>query len=231
MTKYDIEKRPPEVCRVPENIPPKTLYRCIVADPPWTRGQTSGDSKYGSARNHYPLMSLERIKEMPVADLAADNAYLWLWTTNAGIGDALEVVKAWGFRQVGIFTWVKPKLGLGGHLRNGTEQCILAVRGKMTPKCKTQINWLFSYPTAHSEKPREVVSIIERVSPGPYLELFCRRRPASTEKWDCWGNETEGGADIFIPGYPVPKYSFENEKEPSTQQPAKAEASNQKGVL
>ena len=94
------------------------------------------------------------------------------------------------------------------------------MRGKLPPKFRSQINWLISYPTSHSQKPREVISIVERISPGPYLELFCRRRPASRENWHCWGNETEGGADIFIPGYPVPKYSFEqSDKEPANSAP------------
>ena len=87
------------------------------------------------------------------------------------------------------------------------------MRGKAPAKFKSQINWMIGYPTQHSEKPREFTSVVERLSDGPYLELFCRRRPASNEKWYCWGNETENGADIYIPDYPVPKYSFEEPKE------------------
>ena len=160
-------------------------------------------------------MSLERIKDMPVASLADDNAHLYLWVTNSNIDEGLEVVKAWGFRYITMFHWIKPKLGVGNYLRNASETCIFAVRGKLQPKCRNQINWLIGYPTAHSEKPREFISIVERVSPGPYLELFCRKRPASTERWYCWGNETENGADLFIPGYPVPTYSFEQAQEES----------------
>ena len=44
--------------------------------------------------------------------------------------------------------------------------------------------------------------IVERVSPGPYLELFARRR---RHGWTAWGNEID--SDVAIPGYPVPKYS------------------------
>jgi hypothetical protein len=53
--------------------------------------------------------------------------------------------------------------------------------------------------TDHSHKPEEQYALIERVSPGPYLELFARRRQPG---WDAWGNEID--ADISIPGYPVP---------------------------
>lgn len=51
-------------------------------------------------------------------------------------------------------------------------------------------------------EPEEFYDIVERVSPGPYLELFARR---SRPGWKIWGNEVP--SDIVIPGYPVPKYS------------------------
>lgn len=210
MTKHMIQNAAPPDERVPENIPPIPKFRTIVADPPWSKNQTSRDGKYGGAINHYSLMSLERIKQMPVAELADENAHLYLWVTEGNVDEGLEVVKAWGFRYITMFHWIKPKMGVGNYLRTASETCIFAVRGKLPPKCKNQINWLIDYPTSlHSEKPRSFTSIVERVSPGPYLELFCRKRPASAENWYCWGNETEGGADIYIPGYPVPKYSFE----------------------
>lgn len=214
MTKHMIQNAAPPVERVPENIPPIPKFRTIVADPPWSKNQTSRDGKYGGAINHYSLMSLERIKQMPVAELADENAHLYLWVTEGNVDEGLEVVKAWGFRYITMFHWIKPKMGVGNYLRTASETCIFAVRGKLPPKCKNQINWLIDYPTAlHSEKPRSFTSIVERVSPGPYLELFCRKRPASSAKWYCWGNQTEGGADIYMPGYPVPKYSFEESEE------------------
>lgn len=212
MSKHNIEKKAPESWRIPESIPPVPKFRTIVADPPWQKNQSAGGS-YGGAIKYYDLMSLERVKDMPVAKLADDNAHLYLWVTNSNIDEGLEVVKAWGFRYITMFHWIKPKLGVGNYLRNASETCIFAVRGKLQPKCRNQINWLIGYPTAHSEKPREFISIVERVSPGPYLELFCRKRPASTERWYCWGNETERGADLFISGYPVPTYSFERAQE------------------
>lgn len=212
MEKHKIERTAPAVCRVPENIPEIPKFRCVVADPPWTYGQT-GSGKYGSAQSHYDLMSLERIKKMPVADLAAEDSHIYLWVQNGNINEGIEVLKAWGYRYISVIVWLKIRYGLGNYWRNASEICLFGVRGKLPPKCKNQGNFVISWPGRHSEKPREFTSMLERVSPGPYLELFCRKRPASTEKWYCWGNETEGGADIFIPGYPVPKYSFEKKDE------------------
>lgn len=208
--KHKIERTAPKKWRVPENLPKSRKYHCIVADPPWSKNQSSCNG-YGGAIGHYDLMSLERIKEMPVEELADEDCHLYLWVTNSNIDEGLEVIKAWGFRYITKIDWIKPKIGVGNYWRSASESCLFAVRGKLPPKCRTQINWFIDYPTEHSVKPRMFTSMVEKVSPGPYLELFCRRRPASSEKWHCWGNETEGGADIYIPGYPVPKYSFDPE--------------------
>ena len=207
MAKHIIEKAAPINYRVPENIPPTPKFHSLSVDPPWSRSQTGA---YGAVK-HYDLMSLERIKAMPVSDLAAEDAALWLWSTNGNIEDALEVIKTWGFTYRTYFVWAKPSLGLGQTLRNCTEICLLATRGKIKPKVHNQMNFGYMPNGKHSEKPREMTSVFERMYPGPYLELFCRRRPASAEKWYCWGNETEGGADLYIPGYPVPKYSWEQD--------------------
>ena len=114
MVKHGIQKSAPENYRVPDNIPPIPKFRTIVADPPWTKNQSSGGaSKYGGAIKHYPLMSLDRIKSMPIADLADENAHLYLWTCNSNIDEGLEVIKAWGFRYITAFHWIKPKMGTG----------------------------------------------------------------------------------------------------------------------
>ena len=208
MVKHIIEKEAPKNERVPDKIPEIPKFRCIVADPPWCKNQ---GGNWG-AQSHYNLMSLDRIKQMPVSKLADDNAHLWLWVTNSNIDEGLEVIKAWGFTYRTMFHWIKPRMGMGAYLRNSSETCLFATRGKAPVKFKGQMNWGWLPVTStHSEKPREITSVIERVSEGPHLELFCRKRPASSEKWYCWGNETEGGSDIYIPGYPVPKYSFEKE--------------------
>lgn len=211
MTRHIIEREAPKAGHIPVNIPPQKKYHTILADPPWTKNQCSRDGSYGSAINHYSLMALERIKAMPVESLVADDAHCYIWAMNGNIDEALEVMKAWGFRYITKIDWIKPKMGVGNYWRNASETCLFGVRGKLPPKSRTQINWFIDYPTdTHSEKSRMFISMLERVSPGPYLELFCRKRPASREPWDCWGDQTEGGADLYIPGYPVPKYSFEH---------------------
>lgn len=176
-------------------------FKTILADPPWEIAQKG---KLGASR-HYNLMSLEAIKNIPVTDLSEDNAHLWLWTYPAALEQSFEVVRAWGFEPKSIFTWVKPRLGLGNYLRNSTEQMIFATRGKAPIKFKGQMNWGMFPVQDHSHKPEEVYSIIKRCSDGDYLELFARRPVPSDKNWSIWGNEIK--SDIIIPNYPVPEYS------------------------
>jgi len=157
-------------------------YRTILADPPWNIQQ---DGNYGASQ-HYPLMTLDEIKALPVATLAEENAHLWLWTTNAALPDAYDVLKAWGFTARSILTWVKPRLGLGNYLRNASEQLLFATRGKAPIAFKSQPTWAFMPVQDHSHKPEEQYAIIERCSPSPYLELFARRRQPG---WHAWGNQ------------------------------------------
>lgn len=172
-----------------------TRFGTILADPPWLHHQVGGHG----ASNHYSLMTLDRIKAMPVADLAADNAHCWLWVTNASLRDGYDVLDAWGFTPRSTMTWVKPRLGLGNYLRNATEHVLLGTRGHAPVRFKAQPSWMFAPLQAHSHKPEEQYAIIERISPGPYLELFARRPQPG---WHRWGNEVE--AQVVIPGYPVP---------------------------
>jgi N6-adenosine-specific RNA methylase IME4 len=173
-------------------------FKTILADPPWDIQQKGGRG----AERHYPLMSLERIKAMPVAELAEDNAHLWLWVTNATLRHGYDVAEAWGFTVRSPLTWVKFYLGLGNYLRNSTEHLLFATRGKAPVNFRSQPTWINAPMQDHSHKPEEQFAVIERISDGPYLELFARRRPPSSRPWFVWGNEVD--ADIQIPGYPVP---------------------------
>ena len=180
-----------------------TKYKTILADPPWDI-QQKGKSR--GAIKHYNLMTLDRIKAMPISDLAEENAHCWLWVTNATLEAGYEVLRAWGFEPRSIYTWCKPRLGLGTYLRNCTEHLLLGTRGKAPIQFKGQMNWGFMPLQDHSHKPEEVYDIIERCSEGNYLELFARR---PRHGWGIWGNEV--ASDVKIKGFPVPVYK-ENAK-------------------
>lgn len=177
---------------------PAGTFKTILADPPWDVQQRGALG----AISHYKLMSLDAIKRMPVSDLAAPDAHCWLWVTNATLRAGYDVLEAWGFTPRSPLTWIKPRIGLGQYLRNATEHLILGTRGTAPVRFRAQPTWMFAPLQEHSHKPEEQYAVIERISDGPYLELFARRRPASKAGWSIWGNEIE--ADITIPGYPVP---------------------------
>lgn len=164
-------------------------YTTIVADPPWRYVSTS--SARADASKHYSTMTAAEVAFMPVRDLVADDAHLWLWTTNAFMEDAHRVVRTWGFQPITIVTWCKPGPGVGHYVRNNTEHVLLASRGRaMTPETKPLSSW-FEWPRGrHSEKPGHFYELVEQVSPGPYLELFARRQRLG---WDGWGHGYEEG--------------------------------------
>lgn len=178
------------------------LYRVIYADPPWKRNQLGSRG----AINHYKLMDLDAIKGMAPAiqALSATDAVLLLWVTNSGLQDGLDVVKAWGFRYVGNAVWDKYLMGLGEHFRGSHELLLVGVKGRAKARFHGQKSVLQFPRTAHSAKPTEMASLIERMYEGPYLELFARRPPNSIEDWDWWGDECDATISLAPWGYPVP---------------------------
>lgn len=175
-------------------------YGTIMADPPWQ--ETGGGKVKRGADRHYPLMKLADICALPVGELALPDSHLYLWVTNNWLERAFEVVRAWGFEFVTCITWgkvsagVAPAIqtGLGQYYRGASEQLLFCRRGQPPYRVingkRAQGKTLVLEPRGeHSEKPESVRKTIERVSAGPYLELFARR-PAPG--WDVWGNEVAG---------------------------------------
>lgn len=179
------------------SVPRGKRWRTVLADPPWDLEQRGARG----AEQHYPLMTLEHIAAMPVADLVTDDAHLWLWVTNATLRAGYDIAEAWGFTVRSPLTWVKFRLGLGNYLRNSTEHLLFATRGNAPVRFRAQPTWIHAPIQEHSHKPEEQYALIERISPGPYLELFARRRQPG---WNAWGNEIT--SDLEVPGYPVPKH-------------------------
>ena len=183
-----------------ETTVPSKKYKVIYADPPWDIQQKGARG----AAQHYDLMTLDRIKNMPVADLADDNSTLLLWSTSNSLAAALSVMASWGYVYKTNLVWDKGHhLGLGNFFRGAHEILLHGVRGRAAFAFHSQRSVVQFPRTSHSTKPAEMFPLIERVLPdGPYLELFARQRPNSHRDWSVWGNEIE--SDIVIPGYPVP---------------------------
>ena len=158
---------------------PTGPFQVIVADPPWQ--YDSGNSL------PYPTMPLEDIKAMPVREIADENAILWLWTTNAHLPVAFDVVTAWGFEYKTLLTWVKDRMGTGEWLRGQTEHCMLATRGKPVFLHGNYTTVLEAARREHSRKPEEFYALVEATCPGGKVELFCRQQ---RNGWQVYGNDT-----------------------------------------
>ena len=174
----------------------------ILADPPWRFVTRSERGEGRSANQHYRTDALGQIKALPVAQLAAPDAVLFVWMVDWCPAAALEVIAAWGFKHITTaFTWAKQnESGEGWHMGQGywtradPEACWLATRG--SPKrLYADVRQLIVAPVMeHSRKPDGVHERIERLASGPYCELFARQK---RKGWDVWGNQTDKFAEAI----------------------------------
>jgi N6-adenosine-specific RNA methylase IME4 len=192
-----------------------TKYKTIYADPPWQikAGRPIGSyhledgkqiwncSEQKSREVSFDTMSVNQISAMPVKDIAADDAHLYMWATNSHLPFAFEIIKKWGFNYSTTLVWAKNPMGggLGGSFRITTEFLVFARRGNLKAKATTVGTWFNvkrqyenGYPK-HSLKPSFFHELIEKTSPGPYVELFARRE---REGWDVYGNEVSNSIEL-----------------------------------
>jgi N6-adenosine-specific RNA methylase IME4 len=152
---------------------------------------------------HYDCLSLDEIASLPVREVVAENALLWLWVPGPflAVGAHVAVMRAWRFEPTAFgFTWVKlnrnaPELfiqrndlfmGPGLTTRKNCEFVIIGRRGCPERLAKDVHEVILSRVREHSRKPDEVYSRIERYCAGPRLELFARE---SRPNWTTWGNQ------------------------------------------
>jgi len=168
---------------------PEGVYSTIVADPPWRMAKIRRDSTPSLQLQQtmdYPTMTVEAIKALPVEDHAADDAHLYLWTTQKFLPDALEVCEAWGFKYQCLLTWVKPGGFTPFSWMYTTEHVLFCTRGDL-PLLRMGMRLDFDAPrTGHSSKPDVFYDIVTEASPGPRLEMFARQQ---RDGFTVWGNE------------------------------------------
>jgi N6-adenosine-specific RNA methylase IME4 len=181
-------------------------YGTILADPPWQFSNRTGKMAPEHWRlSRYATLTLQVIKALPVAAVAAAQSHLYLWVPNALLREGLEVMEAWGFQYKTNLIWHKIRKdggpdgrGVGFYFRNTTEMVLFGVRGQLRTlgAGRTQVNIIKAQKREHSRKPDELYAIIEACSPGPFLELFARGQRAA---WDQWGNEVGD----YAPSWPT----------------------------
>lgn len=177
-------------------------YATIVADPPWPyadagRSFSAIPKDSGTTRVNdlaYSTTSIADLCSMSLRELASPNAHLYVWVTNAFMVEAHEIARAWGFVPKTLLTWVKVhqddpvrvSMKTGYYFRGATEHALFCVRGSLKLSTDEGLPTAYLWPRigAHSVKPAAFFDLVEKASPGPYVELFAR---APRLGWDSWG--------------------------------------------
>jgi N6-adenosine-specific RNA methylase IME4 len=183
-------------------------YNIIYADPAWKMGYVIGGKYAGTVKGGeklpYQTMSDDEIMALPIKNIVADNAFLFMWVTDCKLEVSFQVMRAWGFEFNSIgFYWNKTCKGkntvnevrttLTPYTRRSGEYCLLGLRGK-TKHMVINHKVLQYLPYAsetrqHSVKPPETRDrIVQMLGDLPRLELFARQE---VNGWDCWGNEVK----------------------------------------
>ncbi len=187
-------------------------FRTVLADPPWRFVNRTGKMAPEHRRlARYATMSTAEICALPVAEAVDEPAHLYLWTPNALLPEALQVMSAWGFSYKTNLIWRKIRKdggsdgrGVGFYFRNVTEMILFGVRGKKARTLapgRRQVNYLESRKQEHSRKPDDQYALIEACSPGPALELFAR---GARDGWTYWGNQA---SEAYAPDWPTYAYN------------------------
>jgi N6-adenosine-specific RNA methylase IME4 len=192
-TRADKDERAAEVAAAAaeEGVTPAPTgqYRIIYADPPWSYGNTMPKGTT-EPRDHYPVMELQAICDLPVRDWVEDNAVLFLWVTSPILFDSRDVVEAWGFEYKGSFIWDKIKHNMGHYNSVRHELLLICTRGSCQPDKQQLFDSVQSIERGkHSEKPVDFFDIIEtNYTHGRKLQIFGRRK---REGWETYGHVAE----------------------------------------
>ena len=173
---------------------PEGQFSTIVADPPWQLD--TGEAAFGSTGSEgheglaYFSMSVDDIRALgeQIQEHLPEDAHLYLWTTNRYVEAAYQVARDWGFKPSVLLVWAKAPLGigLGDAFKLTTEFVLFARRGSLANLDVSPTTWFNWARSGHSVKPNAFFELVERMSPGPRLEMFARR---PREGWVVWGDE------------------------------------------
>jgi len=190
---------------MPKIIPRK--FGTILVDPPWPYQKVKGPKSGGYSVEQYPSLGMGDLEKLPIGKMAD---YLFLWSTSVFLaeGKASRLVRRWGFCPITCLYWVKgrgfqptnespfsfkPEYGVGYWFRGCVEPILLAKK-QTVPSIRTHWLGLICPSAGHSRKPTSIHNVIESVFPGPFCEVFARKKRTS---WSVFGNEAPGdGRDV-----------------------------------
>lgn len=182
-------------------------YGAIYADPAWKYIMRSDKGHEKSPENHYDIMTLDQLAQLPADQLAGPHCYLFMWSTWPHLKHAMWLMDQWGFEYVTGGSWIKRtkkwKLAFGtGYIqRSSCEPYLIGKIGAPQISSKSERNVIDApldiegipdkieaLRREHSRKPVQMREMIDRLLPRQHFcELFAR------EPWpghEVWGNET-----------------------------------------
>ena len=184
-------------------LPPQSgSYEIVYADPPWH--YYGSQIKDAAAAKHYPLMSQDELARLPVREIMAKRAALFMWATGPRLHYAIELIERWGLHFRGVlYVWVKTNRrgeiirgqGVMPTFTKPTTELVLAATtmptGRPFPLQDLAQGQVVLHPRdAHSAKPEVFRTMIEQLcGDRPRIELFARR-PAPG--WASWGAQLLG---------------------------------------
>jgi N6-adenosine-specific RNA methylase IME4 len=179
-------------------------YQIIYCDPPWKyNSRANHKTRFrGGACGHYPLMSMDEIKALPIDKIAGDNCVLFMWCTFPYLDEQIKLFNHWGFRYRTLgFSWIKtnskngkPFFGVGYYAKSNCEVCLMGMKGQLKPISNKISSVVISPRRKHSQKPDEVRErIVKLFGDLPRIELFAREKFPG---WNVFGNEVE--SDIIL---------------------------------
>jgi len=185
--------------REPVDVPvlPKGPFDIVYADPPWS--YYGSPIKDAAAGKHYALMTQDALAELPLRDIMAKRAALFLWATGPRLHLALELVERWGLHFRGVlYVWVKTNRrgeiirgqGIAPTFTKPTTEFVLAAttmpNGRPFPLRDLAQAQVVLHPRAeHSRKPPVFRTMIEQLcGKRARIELFAREKAPG---WASWG--------------------------------------------
>lgn len=189
----------------------ESKFQICVLDCPWSYYNSEADSKTanGSVLNHYNTLSQKDLCNLPIKNILAKDALVFVWATSSKLHYAIECIEKWGLHFRGVaYVWIKTKQT--GEIINGqgvpptytkptTEYLLLATQkpqGRPIPiKRYNQAQVVLSPRGKHSEKPEIFYDMIDEMVDSNLLkiDIFARRH---REGWTCVGDALQPGFDI-----------------------------------
>ena len=188
LTRRELGENPPPL--------PEGIYRTIVIDPPWPMTKIKREVRPNQHELDYPTMRVDEIESMPIKDMLADDAFVFLWTTQKFLPDSFAILNGWGLKYRFTMVWHKP----GGIQPINSPQFNVefVVAGSVGNPLFTDLkafNAGFTAPRGrHSEKPEAFYNLLRRVCAKPRLDMFNRRAILG---FDAWGNEANGHSGLY----------------------------------